>query len=384
MDERDERDEGTLNDLECFPGATPTAPATPDAPLPSGGLQEGKVAFGAEAASDAAPDRAAEADSAADAPSLADAAGADRSAASGGDAAPAGQPVRAAGEPAVSPVHSEPEVNPWNGPVSPSYGETSPVAAAPRRGVNGAVVAVVAVVVVALAVVFALVGPHLLAPAEDDPADEVLVENIDPLDHDVPDPDLPEGLSEEDIEDLLTGGSVDPATLDGAERAVYDIADARLAALAAADSVEMDLIGSLVSEGFAHQMEVFTLADCGVDPTEYARVMVEGLTYTIDSVYVGQAGDSALVHATVTCRDIYAVIDEFNAMMDAYTSSDEFQLATMEEDAERVGIMLMEAARRAPLNDGYAMDIVLRAEGDGWVVDENAWTSELDYLFDVE
>lgn len=384
MDERDERDEGTLNDLECFPGATPTAPATPDAPLPSGGLQEGKVAFGAEAASDAAPGQAAEADSAADAPSLADAAGADRSAAPGGDAAPAGQPARATGEPAASPVHSEPEVNPWNGPVSPSYGETSPTAAAPRRGVNGAVVAVVAVAVVALAVVFALVGPHLLAPAEDDPADEVLVENIDPLDHDVPDPDLPEGLSEEDIEGLLTGGSVDPATLDGAERAVFDTADARLAALAGADSVEMDLIGSLVSEGFAHQMEVFTLADCGVDPTEYARVMVEGLTYTIDSVYVGQAGDSALVHATVTCRDIYAVIDEFNAMMDAYTSSDEFQLATMEEDAERVGIMLMEAARRAPLNDGYAMDIVLRAEGDGWVVDENAWTSELDYLFDVE
>lgn len=378
MDERDERDEGTLNDLECFPGATPTAPAASDAPLPSGGLQGAKVAFGAEAAPDAASDRAAEAGSAADAPSLADAAGADRSAAPGGDAAPA------AGEPAASPVHSEPEVNPWNGPVSPSYGETSPVAAAPRRGVNGAVVAVVAVAVVALAVVFALVGPHLLGPAEDDSADEVLVENIDPLDHDVPDPDLPEGLSEEDIEDLLTGGSVDPATLGGADRAVYDIADARLAALAAADSVEMDLIGSLVSEGFAHQMEVFTLADCGVDPTEYARVMVEGLTYTIDSVYVGQAGDSALVHATVTCRDIYAVIDEFNAMMDAYTSSDEFQLATMEEDAERVGIMLMEAARRAPLNDGYAMDIVLRAEGDGWVVDENAWTSELDYLFDVE
>lgn len=378
MDERDERDEGTLNDLECFPGATPTAPAAPDAPLPSGGVQGAKVAFGAEAAPDAAPDRAAEADS------LADAAGADRSAAPGGDAAPAGQPARAAGEPAASPVHSEPEVNPWNGPVSPSYGETSPAAAAPRRGVNGAVVAVVAVAVVALAVVFALVGPHLLAPAEDDPADEVLVENIDPLDHDVPDPDLPEGLSEEDIEGLLTGGSVDPATLDGAERAVFDTADARLAALAGADSVEMDLIGSLVSEGFAHQMEVFTLADCGVDATEYARVMVEGLTYTIDSVYVGQAGDSALVRATVTCRDIYAVIDEFNAMMDAYTSSDEFQLATMEEDAERVGIMLMEAARRAPLNDGYAMDIVLRAEGDGWVVDENAWTSELDYLFDVE
>ena len=53
-------------------------------------------------------------------------------------------------------------------------------------------------------------------------------------------------------------------------------------------------------------------------------------------------------------------------------------------DVERVGIMFMEAARRAPLNDGYAMDLVLLNVDGAWKIDEESWEADLDYLFDVE
>ena len=130
-------------------------------------------------------------------------------------------------------------------------------------------------------------------------------------------------------------------------------------------------------------MEVVSLEMCGVDPQEYARTMLDGLTYTIDSVYVSAEGDTALVSATVTCRDVFEVIDEFNAMMEAYTSSEAYEVSSLAEDYERVGIMFMEAARTAGMNDGYAMDIYLDRDGDTWTIDETMWEMELDYLFDV-
>lgn len=280
------------------------------------------------------------------------------------------------------------EVNPWNGPIDPAYGDPEPMPGStkPRYRMGAGAVALIVVAVVVAAVAIAFAGPRLLGSSERD-ADELeaALSGADPLDHgprdDAPGEDLPEEL----LGDGAGGGEpVDPDGLDASERAAWEAVDARLGALAAGDQVEMDLIASLVSEGFASQMGDLTLTDCGVDATEYARVMTEGLTYTIDDVYVGVEGDSALVSATVTCRDVFSVIDGFNAMMAAYKGSEEFETSTYEQDIERVGIMFMEAARIAPLNDGYRMDFVLAADGDGWAINESAWELELDYLFDVE
>lgn len=287
----------------------------------------------------------------------------------------------------------EPEVNPWNGPMDPSYGEGAP-AAKGRRGIGAGAVVAIGVIAVVLAVVIAFVGPHLLKPTEPAREDDPVFEGIDPLDHDTFDDDLADelfGKDAEDIEsyldegeDLAYGDAVSPENLDEQERAIYDVADERLAALAAADPVETSLIAALVSEGFADQMEIFTLSDCGVDAEEYARVMLEDMSYTINDVYASYEDDAALVRVTVTCRDVFSVIDEFNMLMDVYKNSEEYAVSSYEEDVERVGIMFMEAARRAPLNDGYALDLVLRNVDGAWKIDEESWEADLDYLFDVE
>lgn len=347
-------------DLEVFPGAfeQPVKPSPQAEPAPAGSDTGGDVS--APVGEDA---------SAADAPAA-------------GHSAAVSEPAR--------PSAAAPDRNPWNDPLPASYGGGSgvtppgaPTSAAPaggsRRGMPGWLVAVIAAVVVVAAVAIAFAGPSLLAPDLPEPEPQSFDRGLDPLDHDNP-------LDDEDIQgylDDLEDAGTPAGDLTADEQAVYDVVAARLDALAAADASETELIGSLVSEGFYEQMEVVSLEMCGVDPQEYARTMLDGLTYTIDSVYVSAEGDTALVSATVTCRDVFEVIDEFNAMMEAYTSSEAYEVSSLAEDYERVGIMFMEAARTAGMNDGYTMDIYLDRDGDTWTIDETMWEMELDYLFDV-
>ncbi len=374
MDTNDKTNE-TVNELEVFPGAPAeeepsAADETPAVPEAAERFAEGS---GSEASSPAAevPDHSAQA----------------------APATPKEPEVNPWNGPVDSDYGKEPEVNPWNGPVDPSYGESA-ASATGRRGIGMGVVVALGVAAVVLAVAIAFVGPHLLKPAEPARGDDPVFEGIDPLDHDTFDDDFADDLFDEDAEDienylnegedLTYSGAVSPEELDEQERAIYDVADERLAALVAADPVETSLIAALVSEGFADQMEIFTLSDCGVDAEEYARVMLEDMSYTINDVYANYENDAALVRATVTCRDVFSVIDEFNTLMDVYKSSEEYAVSSYEEDIERVGIMFMEAARRAPLNDGYAMDLVLRNVDGAWKIDEESWEADLDYLFDVE
>ena len=378
MDTNDKANE-PVNELEVFPGAFATE-ESPAAGEPS--VAPEATERPAEGSESEAPAPAAEAvDPAAQTASV----------------TPKEPEVNPWNGPVDSNYGKEPEVNPWNGPVDPSYGESAPSAKG-RRGIGTGAVVAIGVAAVVLAVAIAFVGPHLLKPAEPARGDDPAFEGIDPLDHDTFDDDFTDdfaddifGKDAEEIEsdlnggeDLVNGGGVSPEDLDEQERAIYDVADERLAALAAADPVETSLIAALVSEGFADQMEIFTLSDCGVDAEEYARVMLEDMSYTINDVYASFEDDAALVRVTVTCRDVFSVIDEFNILMDVYKNSEEYAVSSYEEDIERVGIMFMEAARRAPLNDGYAMDLVLRNVDGAWKIDEENWEANLDYLFDVE
>ncbi len=386
MDTNDKANE-PVNELEVFPGAfateEPPAAGEPSvAPEATERPAEGSESEAPAPAADPADPAAQVADSAAQA----------------APATPEEPEVNPWNGPVDPDYGKEPEVNPWNGPMDPSYGEGTP-AAKGRRGIGAGAVVAIGVIAVVIAVAIAFVGPHLLKPSEPARGDDPVFEGIDPLDHDPLDHDtFDDGFADdifgedaEDIEsylnegeDLAYSGAVSPEGLDEQERAIYDVADERLAALAAADPVETSLIAALVSEGFADQMEIFTLSDCGVDAEEYARVMLEDMSYTINDVYASYEDDAALVRVTVTCRDVFSVIDEFNTLMDVYKNSEEYAVSSYEEDVERVGIMFMEAARRAPLNDGYAMDLVLRNVDGAWKIDEENWEANLDYLFDVE
>ena len=313
---------------------------------------------------------------------------------------PAPQPDQPA---PVPPANPEPEVNPWNGspqdasqvpPVQPTQQmppayqpapqqtQAAPGYQAPQQGApaypqnqNGfapippkknntpVIIAVIAAVVVIVLLVVFVVMPQFAQqptitstpPAATEPADE---------------PSSPS-----------TGGT---GEYSDEERAAADVATERLELLANADPSMLTFIGDMVNEGFTSQMDGITLGDCGVDPTEYASIMLDGLTYEIDSVYVSDASGTAIVNVTVDCHDVFDMIDEFNAMLEAYTSSDEYNYTTAEEDMQRVGTMFLEAARVSDMNGGYDFAIDLERDGDTWVIDEESWEAEMDFLFDVE
>lgn len=296
-------------------------------------------------------------------------------------------------EPAVAPT---PDQNPWNAQPSvgyttpaswqvpqqqptqpaqamPASGYTAPTQAAPQPPVqpqkksNGLIVGgiVGALLVVVAIVLVAFVIPNLNAPTA----------STGDVAYDEPYTDAPSAEDPSDDRDVPLEGDQ--------EAAVTAAVEAKLDGLANAESDALVLIGDITNEGFENQTDE-SLQDCGVDPQEYAQIMLEGFTYTIDDVYVYESIGEATVYTTVTCRDVFDLIDNYNYMLDAYTNSDEFDKTTYEEDLQRMGMIFIEAAESAKMNDGYQMVIDLEYEDGAWVVDDDQWESELDWLFDVE
>lgn len=225
-------------------------------------------------------------------------------------------------------------------------------------GIVGVLLVVVAVVLVAFDI------PNLNSPSAS--TGDVTVD--EPVEPDTPadDPAEPSVPADGDAEALVTAA-----------------AEAELDKLKNADPEALALVGDIVNEGFENQTDE-TLETCGVDPEEYARIMLEDFSYTIDDVYVYESIDEATVYATVTCRDIFELIDNYNYMLEAYVNSEDYQYTTYEEDCQRMGMIFIEAAESAGMNGGYQMTIDLTYENGSWVVDEDQWESELDWLFDVE
>lgn len=225
-------------------------------------------------------------------------------------------------------------------------------------GIVGVLLVVVAIVLVAFVI------PNLNSPSAS--TGDVTVD--EPAEPDAPadDPAEPSVPADGDAEALVTAA-----------------AEAELDKLKNADPEALALVGDIVNEGFENQTGE-TLETCGVDPEGYARIMLENFSYTIDDVYVYESIDEATVYATVNCRDVFELIDNYNYMLEAYVNSEDYQYTTYEEDCQRMGMIFIEAAESAGMNGGYQMTIDLTYENGSWVIDEDQWESELDWLFDVE
>ena len=155
---------------------------------------------------------------------------------------------------------------------------------------------------------------------------------------------------------------------------------ARLDQYKSASDEAVDEVATLANAGFEEQTGV-SMEDCGVDPKEYARAVLNGFDYKISLVSAYDGTTEGFVSADVTCRNAYNVIDELNAKTAAYAETDEYASSTADEDRAKMGQFLMEAAQEAELEpDNYfSVNTVLK---DGtWVLDEDSWDEEIDYLF---
>lgn len=283
---------------------------------------------------------------------------------------PAPQPEPATQQMPPAPPAQPTDQNPWNGqqgaPVPPQQGAApggyppapgNGFAAAPAKKSNtGLIVGLVAAVVIILILVVVFVLPNMGGSSDPAPISE------------------PSAVEE-------PAPSDEPAN---SEEAVQAIVADELDLYVAHDPEVLGYIGDIVSEGFENQMNGYTLEDCGVDPREYADVMLDGFTYEIGSAYVSESEGTAIVDVTVDCRDVFNFLDRYNEMFDAYSNSEEYQTTTLEEDLARVGTMFMEAARNTDMLNGYNFTAELNYEDGSWEIDEDSWEEVMDYLFDVE
>ena len=137
------------------------------------------------------------------------------------------------------------------------------------------------------------------------------------------------------------------------------------------DDAAVEQLASPLDASFTETTGV-SLADCGVDPHELARTMLEGFDYSIAYVDAYEDEDTGYVSADVDCRLWYQAMVSTASKVEA-----------LEEDPTpaEVGALLMESAEKTPIErDQYVSVDIVRVDGT-WTIDEEAWAEELAWLF---
>ena len=123
----------------------------------------------------------------------------------------------------------------------------------------------------------------------------------------------------------------------------------------------------------------YSLTDLGVDPVSFAEWMLADFDYELDGAY--GYSDTGTVYADVTLRDAYefsrAFYNETQAAVDAgeiATSDEAAAMASVGQIFQRV----MDAS--TDMTTSYVSIEFTKQDGT-WVIDEDAWSDELDYLF---
>lgn len=123
----------------------------------------------------------------------------------------------------------------------------------------------------------------------------------------------------------------------------------------------------------------YSLTDLGVDPASFAEWMLADFSYELDGAYAYD--ETGTVYADVTLRDAYefsrAFYDEAQAAIDAG------EIATSDEAAAMASIgQIFQHAMEASTDMTTSYVSIEFTKQDGsWVIDEDAWSDELDYLF---
>lgn len=176
-----------------------------------------------------------------------------------------------------------------------------------------------------------------------------------------------------------SSGSISSDIYDDAEKAAASVVTAELDKIKAGDQEVLTSIAELAEEGFAQATGV-TMADCGIDSMEYARLMTEGFNYEVTMVLADEE-TGGFVACDLTCRDIFDVIDEFNDSLDDFVSSTAATSLSSEQAQARVGELFMEAVREADMEHDSYFSVDVSYENGKWVMSQEDWDSEIDYYF---
>ena len=167
-----------------------------------------------------------------------------------------------------------------------------------------------------------------------------------------------------------------------AEQQAEAAATAELDKLVNQDEATVQYLASELDEGFTEAMDV-SHTDLGIDPADLARWMLTDLTYTPDGVYVYEEDGEGTMYADIEMRDSYAFMMNFYDKVNALNGSEEVKTMTEDEAKARIGELYYEAMDETTDMTTYYATVDLVKEGDQWVVDQDSWEEELDYMFGI-
>lgn len=173
--------------------------------------------------------------------------------------------------------------------------------------------------------------------------------------------------------------STEPAIeLDAEEQAVYDETAAIFEKIATKDSQFMADLSQEFADSFEDSFGM-PCAELGIDPLAFADWVLTDFTYEIGGVYVD--GDTATVYVDTTERATFELLMDFGDAVDAYDKTVDSESMTPEELKAKVGELFSQTMAESTDTTTYYAAVDFVKKDGAWVVVEDSFEEELDYMF---
>lgn len=183
-----------------------------------------------------------------------------------------------------------------------------------------------------------------------------------------------------------SAGGVDSSTLDATEQEVNDLAVAELDKLVAQDPAMVQELALELDDEMRDSTEYLvgghgiSLADAGIDSAALAQWMLEGMTYTIDTVYPYTNGEDTDVLATITMRDVTLFSDVYYEKLNAAIGT--ANGLTTEQVTSAVNAAVTGAMAEAADYTDVSYYIEFENKGGTWTPDEHWYDDLVEHTFD--
>lgn len=197
---------------------------------------------------------------------------------------------------------------------------------------------------------------------------------------------LDDDSSSSSVESVVSDSSSSSSSTSAAssdEAYVEDLVSERFDALANGDEALMNEIATMADAGFLEATDL-TMSECGIEPLGYADAITDGLSYEVGIAILDEDEGTGWVGVYVDCKDIFGILAIYSEKLDEFEASGEASSMTEQQVKEKIGDLFAEVVNEAEVVDecNYAIIDVVYENGE-WVIDEDSWEFELDYMFNV-
>ena len=173
------------------------------------------------------------------------------------------------------------------------------------------------------------------------------------------------------------GGSSDAAE---EEAALESAASARLDTYKNVDAAVVERLAADIDQSFLDD-NGFSLSDLGVEASMLAEWMVSDFDYELDGAY--PFDDAGTVYADVTQRDGNELASQFSDNVQAAVDAGEIDTTDEAAAMASIGEILKSTMESTTDLTTYYVSIEFVKQNGEWVIDEDAWAEQEEYLFNL-